>query len=150
MPTLIEKQLLVWGNQFIKDKSKKLKLDISIDYLAEDNNLSRKGDKRGTGSATKTMLAEKDAQIDVERSSGQPSVWREVYTKMRCSDPPCQNSEGYCLQDPVGKKRYKLRTHHLKELVKFVNEGNDLDTHDDVPDMIQEQLCREEQRWLER
>ncbi|TPX22278.1 hypothetical protein DIZ76_014146 [Coccidioides immitis] len=69
---------------------------------------------------------------------------------MRCSGPPCQNSEGYCWQDPVGKKHYRLRTHHLKELVKFVDEGNDLHTHDDVPRTIQEQLYREEQQWLER
>ncbi|EGD96536.1 hypothetical protein TESG_03976, partial [Trichophyton tonsurans CBS 112818] len=144
----IEKQLLVWGALLLRGK--KLRLDISINYIAGDTALSRKGNKRGTGSVTKTMLAEQDAQIDAECSSGGPSVWRDVYKKMHCPGPPCQNSEGYCWQDPVGKKHYRLRTHHLKSLVKFVEEGNDLETQGDVPDVIQEQLYREEQQWLER
>lgn len=96
------------------------------------------------------MLAEQDAQIEAEQSSRGPSVWRDIYKKMRCAGPPCQNSEGYCWQDPVGKKHYKLRTHHLKTLVKFVKEGNDLETHDNIPDVIQEQLYMKEQQWAER
>lgn len=133
-------------------KGKRLRLDISINYLGEDSGSisSKKGDKRGTTSVTKTMLAERDPQLDAEHSSRRTSVWRDVYKKMRCSGRPCQHSEGYCWQGPVGKKRYRLRTYHLKSLVKFVQEGNDLETHDDVPDMIQEQLHAEEQQWLER
>ncbi|PGG97887.1 hypothetical protein AJ79_09059 [Helicocarpus griseus UAMH5409] len=147
---VIEKQLLMWGNLLLKGK--KLKLDISINYLAEDTDStpSRKGEKRGTRSVTKAMLAEQESQLDAEHSSGGPSVWRDVYKKMRCSGPPCQNSEGYCWQDPVGKKHYRLRTNHLKSLIRFVEGGNDLETHGDVPDTIQEQLYREEQQWLER
>lgn len=53
---------------------------------------------------------------------------------------------GYCWQDLVGKKHYRLRTDHPKNLVKFVEDGNDLETQDDVPDVIQEQLPAEEQQ----
>lgn len=94
--TVIEKQFLMWDDLFLKGK--KLKLGISISYIGDDNDPSpsRKGDKRGTRSVTKTMLAERDAQLNADHSSGKHSVWRYVYRKMRCSGSPCQNSEGYC------------------------------------------------------
>lgn len=60
-----------------------------------------------------------------------------------------QRLEGYYWLDPVGKQHYRLRTHHLKSLVRFI-EGHDLESHSDVPDEIQEQLHAEEQQWLER
>ncbi|KAH8430237.1 uncharacterized protein LDX57_007906 [Aspergillus melleus] len=69
---------------------------------------------------------------------------------MRCPGSPCENKDGYCWQDPSGKKHYKLRTHHLKRLVDLVKKGLDLDTHDDVPDEIREQLYAEKQQWLDR
>lgn len=31
---------------------------------------------------TRTMLVEQDAQIDAEQSSGQPSLWWDVYKTM--------------------------------------------------------------------
>ncbi|OJD24353.1 hypothetical protein ACJ73_04288 [Blastomyces percursus] len=101
--TVTEKKLLTWGSLF--QKGKKLKLEISINYTTEDSNpAARKGDKRSSRSTTRTMLAEQDAQIDAECSSGHLSVWRDVYKKMRCFGPPCQNSGGYCWQDLVGRK----------------------------------------------
>lgn len=118
--TVIEKQLLLWNT--LLRKGKKLRLDICINYLADDNEptLSRRGEKRGTTSVTKTMLAERDVQIDAEQSSGQYSPWRNVYRKLRCPGSPCDNYDGYCWQDPVGKKPYKLKTHHLRHLVGLV------------------------------
>ncbi|EEQ27160.1 hypothetical protein McanMca71_005271 [Microsporum canis] len=56
----------------------------------------------------------------------------------------------YCWQDPVGKKHYKLRTHHLKGLVKYVEQGGIIETHDDIPDMVRDQLYAEEQQRLEK
>jgi hypothetical protein len=97
------------------------------------------------------MLAEREARIDAEQSSGQYSAWRDVYKTMRCSGSPCKNKEGYCWQDPVGKKHYKLRTHHLKRLVDMVKKNHlDLETHDDVPDEFRQLLYVEEQQFLER
>ena len=68
---------------------------------------------------------------------------------MRCPGPPC-NLGPHCWRDPFGKKHYKLRTHHLKALIKFVEEGHVLRTYDDVPDDIREQLITEECQRLER
>ncbi|KAE8383892.1 hypothetical protein BDV26DRAFT_287305 [Aspergillus bertholletiae] len=90
------------------------------------------------------MLRERYDQIDAEDSSGQPSVWRDVYWKMRCPGPPCQHEGQYCWQDPVGKKHYKLRTHHLKALVKYVEQGGIIETHDDIPNYIRDQLYAED------
>lgn len=99
--------------------------------------------KRGPASVTKSMLTERDLLIDAERASGQPSVWRDAYRTMRCPGPPCQHEGQYCWQDPVEKKHYKLRTHHLKSLVKFVERGGIIESHDDVPeDFPSTALCR--------
>lgn len=150
--SVTEEQILKWSNllRLGKAKGKKLRLDICINYLADDNDPARKGDKRGATSVTKAMLVERDAQIDAEQSSGQPSLWRDVYKTMRCPGSPCENKDGYCWQDPHGKIHYKLRTHHLKRLVDLVKKGLELETHNDVPDEIREQLYAEKQQWLER
>lgn len=83
------------------------------------------------------MLADRDAQIDAEQVSGQHSVWRDVYRVMRCPGPPCRHEGQYCWQDPEGKR------HHLKTLVKYVEQGGVLETHDDMPDSLREQLYAE-------
>ncbi|PSN58574.1 hypothetical protein BS50DRAFT_566671 [Corynespora cassiicola Philippines] len=96
------------------------------------------------------MLAERAAQLDAEQeTSGNPSIWREVYALMRCPGPPC-NLGPHCWRDPFGKKHYKLRTHHLKALVELVQEGHVLKSHDDVPGGIREQLFAEEHQRLDR
>jgi hypothetical protein len=85
-------------------------------------------------------------QLDAEEeSSRQPSIWRDVYNLMRCPGPPC-NLGPHCWRDPAGKKHYKLKTHHLKALIRHVQHGGQLRTHDDVPEDIRQQLYREEQQ----
>jgi hypothetical protein len=96
------------------------------------------------------MLTERAAQLDAEEeSSGQPSIWRMVYSLMRYPGPPCHLGP-HCWRDPVGKKYYKLKTHHLKSLIRHVEQGTELQIHDDVPEDIRQQLYAEEQQWLER
>lgn len=68
---------------------------------------------------------------------------------MRCPGPPCDLGP-HCWRDPFGKKHYKLRTHHFKALIDFVEQGNTLRSHDDVPEYVREQLFAEEQQRLER
>ncbi|KAF2188820.1 hypothetical protein K469DRAFT_564491 [Zopfia rhizophila CBS 207.26] len=68
---------------------------------------------------------------------------------MQCPGPPC-NKGPYCWRDPVGKKHYKLRTQHMKALVQFVEQGNTLQSQNDVPKHIREQLYVEEQERLEK
>jgi hypothetical protein len=68
---------------------------------------------------------------------------------MQCPGPPCDLGP-HCWRDPIGKKHYKLRTHHLKGLIDYVQQGNILQSHDDVPEHIREQLVAEEQQRHKR
>ena len=43
-----------------------------------------------------------------------------------------------------------MKTHHLKALVKYVEQGGVLETHDDVPDSVREQLYAEENQRLDK
>jgi hypothetical protein len=96
------------------------------------------------------MLAERELQLNAEEeSSGQPSIWREVYSLMRCPGPP-SNLGSYCWINPEGKKHYKLKTHHFGDLIKHVEKGRALQTHDDVPNDIRQQLCNEEKQRRDR
>ncbi len=56
----------------------------------------------------------------------------------------------YCWCDPIGKKHYKLHTDTMTSLVEFVEDGNTLATHDDVPEDIREQLYAEDRQARER
>lgn len=147
--TAIKQQLHLWQN-LARQRNKKLRISISINYLEDNNPPANQTDKRGKSSVTKRMLRERDDQIDAENFSGQPSVWRDVYRKMRCPGPPCQHEGQYCWQDPEGKKHYKLRTHHLKALVKYVEQGGIIETHDDIPNNVRDQLYAEEHQRLSR
>ena len=147
--SIVEKQLLAWGELF--RSGKKLRVDLSFNYLDHSSsaNTSARGSKRGS-SATQQMLSERAAQLDAEEeSSGQPSIWREVYALMQCPGPPCDLGP-HCWRDPFGKRHYKLRTHHLRALIEFVEQGNTLQSHEDVPEQIREQLFTEERQRLER
>jgi hypothetical protein len=82
--SIVEKQLLAWEELF--RSGKKLRVDLSFNYLDHSSsaNTSARGSKRGS-SATQQMLSERAAQLDAEEeSSGQPSIWREVYALMQC------------------------------------------------------------------
>jgi len=120
---------------------------MSFNYIEvgqQSATTGRKGEKRGS-SATQHMLSERAALIEEEQdASGQPSIWRNVYNLMRCPGSPC-NLGPHCWRDPVGKKHYKLKSHHFKNLISFVEEGHKLETHDDVPEDVREQLYSEEQ-----
>lgn len=140
--TAIEKQLRMWAE--LARLGKQLRLKISVNYIEDSSPLRSRYDKRGKSSVSKRMLADRDAQLDAEEVSGQPSVWRRVYSMMRCPGPPCRHDGQYCWQDPAGKRHYKLRTHQLRSLVRYVEKGGDLETHDDIPDSLREQLYAED------
>jgi hypothetical protein len=56
---------------------KQLRLKISVNYIEDSSSLPSRYDKRGKSSASKRMLADRDAQLDAEEVSGQPSVEEE-------------------------------------------------------------------------
>lgn len=145
---MLEKQLQTWSPLLLIGK--KLRIDISFKYRETSGSglaSTRQGTKRGY---SQYMLAERAMQLDAEEdAAGQPSIWRDVYNLMRCPGPPC-NLGPYCWRDNVGKRHYKLKTHNLKSLIRYVENGGTLETHDDVPDDIREQLYAEEQQDVER
>jgi hypothetical protein len=149
--SVIERQLVLWGDLF--RAGKKLRVNISFNYVETGQpsaTSSRKTDRRGFSSTTQQMLTERATQLDVEEaSSGQPSIWRDVYAVMRCPVQSC-NLGPHCWRDPVSKKHYNLRTHHLRSLIEHVEQGHTLQTHDDVPEYIRQQLYAEEQQGIER
>lgn len=140
--TAIENQLCMWAE--LSRLGKQLRLKISVNYIEDSSSLPSRYDKRGKSSVSKRMLADRDGQSDAEEVSGQPSVWRRVCSMMRCPGPPCRHDGQYCWQDPVGKRHYKLRTHQLRSLVRYVEKGGTLETYDDIPDSLREQLHAED------
>lgn len=129
----IEKQLLDWGELFASGK--KLRLNISFGYIQHDHSVTAtplSAEKRGRSSVAQRMLLARDTQINAEESSSeQVSVWKHVYSVMRCPGPPCELGPHYW-RDPFGKKHHKVGTHHLRSLIKYVEQGGELNTHDDV------------------
>ncbi|KAK5069390.1 hypothetical protein LTR51_008640 [Lithohypha guttulata] len=144
----VERKLLEWSELF--RKGKRLRVDICLQYVEKETsarsiNPQQKRRKVG-GSATQRLMAQRDAEIDAEESStGQPSAWRHVYAKMRCPGPPC-TLEPYCWQDSRTNKRYKLKSHHLRVLIRHYQDGRPLETHDDVPDELRQQIYLEEEQ----
>lgn len=63
-------------------------------------------------------------------------------------DPHAHHKGQYCWQDPDGKRHYNLRTHHMRTLVKYVEQGGVIETHDGIPNNLHEQLYTEENRLL--
>ena len=146
----IEKQLLDWGDLLLLGKQ--LRLVISFNYMENASSLNVSGrttNKRGTSSATQRMLQDRDRQIYAEQAaSGEPPAWKEVYALMRC--PGSCELGPHCWQDPYGKKHYKLYRDQLESLVKYVQSGGALQSHEDVPGMIREQIYRAERQRLDR
>jgi hypothetical protein len=148
--SMVEKKFLGWSELF--RSGKKLRVELTFNYVDSHQpaTAAKKGRSIQASSATQLMLGDRAAQLDAEHEiTGQPSVWREVYALMKCTGPPC-NLGPYCWREPVGKRHFKLRTHQLKELVKYVEQGKPLQSHEDVPEDIREQLFAEERQRLER
>jgi hypothetical protein len=145
----LEEQLLKRGEQC--RRGHQLRVDLGFHYV--DNNAAAGGAagsaRRGRQSTTSRMLTELDNQTERDRLCGQPAVWRDVYALMRCPGPPC-HLDPHCWRDPVGKKHYRILTHQLKRLVLYKEEGNKLESHDDVPDNVRQELYAVEQQRLER
>jgi hypothetical protein len=120
-----------------------------IETAPEPAGLKKRG-KRGRSSATQQMLSERADFLDTDdESPEQPSVWRDIYNLMRCPGPPYHLGP-HCWRDPVGKKHYKLKTHHFRRLIRYAEQGHPIRTHDDVPEDIRDELYAEEHQRLEK
>nr|XP_036584420.1 uncharacterized protein CTRU02_05495 [Colletotrichum truncatum]KAF6793938.1 hypothetical protein CTRU02_05495 [Colletotrichum truncatum] len=140
----IEEQLQGWS-QLLR-AGKRLKLQIQQDY----KKLATTGRPAGRG-ATAIGLAERSAWMDAElEATGELDPWRRVYQLMRCPGAPCDNGE-WCWQDRQQQgKHFKLMDHHLRELVRWVQRGNKLDTHDDIPEEFRTKIYAEDQQGRDR
>jgi hypothetical protein len=124
---------------------KKLRINVSFNYIE-----SGKMDRTAGRGATAAGLAERNARIDAEQVvSGGPDAWRHVYNLMRCPGPPFDLGP-YCWHDPEKKRHHKLLGDHLRNLVKFVQRGSKLESHDHVPPDIRTQLYAEQQQHLDQ
>jgi hypothetical protein len=57
---------------------------------------------------------------------------------MRC--PGSCPSGPYCWVDPHGKKHYRISGPLVESLVEYIEEGHKLESHDDVPEHIRQEL----------
>ncbi|EAQ88970.1 hypothetical protein CHGG_05589 [Chaetomium globosum CBS 148.51] len=147
---ILERQLQAWSRLF--RAGKKLRIQMSFKYVETSrsrNATARQATKRVFSSTSDRMLSERAMQLDAEEVSGHPSIWREVYNLMRFPGPPCHLGP-YCWRDSIGNRHYKLKTHHLRNLIKCVEQGCSLQTHDDMPHEIREQLYAKEAQYAER
>jgi hypothetical protein len=145
---VIETQLSKWAESL---SGRELLVHITINYNGSNNQVSAnhrgRVNKRGASSATRRMLAERDAQICAEEDSlGAPSPWKDVYNLMRCPGPPCRLGP-HCWRDPKDKLHHKLTPNRLKDMVQYVEQGGKILSHEDVPDFIRKDILEaEEQR----
>lgn len=94
------------------------------------------------------MLQNLEREINAEEElTGELAAWKHVYAIMRC--PGSCELGPHCWQDPYGKKHYKLYRDELLSLVRYVQSGKTLETHEDMPGGIREQIYRAERRRLE-
>ncbi|TVY13538.1 hypothetical protein LARI1_G009267 [Lachnellula arida] len=148
--SVVEKQLIQWGDLF--RARKKLRINISFNYNYVETGqpsatLSRTDKRRST---TQQMLTERTTQLDADKeSSDQPSIWPDTYEIMRCPEKSC-NLGPHCWRDPASKKHYKMRSCHLRSLIEHVEQGHALQTQEDMPAYIRQQLYAEEQQRIER
>ncbi|KAK8093089.1 uncharacterized protein PG998_014490 [Apiospora kogelbergensis] len=145
----LEKQLRSWS--YLLARRKQLCITISFNYTettpeAGPSQQTTRPRTYRNGSSTNLMLHELDGHVD---SSGEPLPWRRVRTLMRCPGAPCLLGP-YCWRDSETKKRYKLRAPHLRRLAEYMQDGNALETHDDVPQDMRDLLYVEDQQKMER
>ncbi|KAK4451205.1 hypothetical protein QBC34DRAFT_447788 [Podospora aff. communis PSN243] len=137
---VVEGQLMAWSHLF--RNGKKLTIDISFIYKETTQQVAvRTQQTTRRGGVTATHLAERAELLEEQEAAGQTTVWKEVYSLMRCTGPPCQGT--YCWCDPDDKKHYKLDASVLTKLVDYAEEGHALRTHGDVPPWIREKRKRQ-------
>ncbi|KAM0346535.1 hypothetical protein ACHAO7_012046 [Fusarium culmorum] len=145
---IIESKLQAWSHLLLDGK--RLKISLSFNYIETSQSGSVVVRGRGGRSATTCQLAERAIDIgEEETASAEPAVWRKVYDFFRCTGSPCGLGP-HCWVDTVGKKHYKLKTHHLRALIEYVRLGNTVESHDDVPPDVRDLLYAEEEQSIQR
>ncbi|KEF51031.1 uncharacterized protein A1O9_12915 [Exophiala aquamarina CBS 119918] len=149
----IEKQLIKWGGLF---PGKELRVDLSVNYNDYEEagrhstaGSSKKVDKRSARSATQRMRAELDAELEDEEASGELAIGLGVYHLFRCLLNSC-NAPNYCWPDPDAGVHRKLNTPLLRKLIRYAEEGNPLNTPNDVPQGLRDEIRLQDQQRHDR
>jgi len=149
----IEKQLIKWGGLF---PGKDLRVDLSVNYNDYEEagrhstvGSSKKVDKRSARSATQRMRAELDAELEDEEASGELAIGLGVYHLFRCLLNSC-NAPNYCWPDPDAGVHRKLNTPLLRKLIRYAEEGNPLNTPNDVPQGLRDEIRLQDQQRHDR
>jgi hypothetical protein len=143
----VENKLVEWGEFF--RVGKKLTVNLSVNYDDREGasqqaitGSSKSADKRSTRSTTQRMLTDLHAE---QEASGGAAVYTRLYQLFECPSLSC-NSPNYCWVDPMGKVHRKITTRLLGKVIKYVQDGNTVDTHSDIPDGLQVEIRMEDQQ----
>ncbi|KAH7183795.1 hypothetical protein BKA60DRAFT_475147, partial [Fusarium oxysporum] len=114
----------------------KLRIDISFVYKEVIQPAAVATRSRGRGATGRQLITRDQLLPDQEETTGSRPGRKEVYELLHCTCVPCVNSQFYCWRNPETKKYYNLDTNILSMLIDFDEQGNQLRTHDDVPENI--------------
>ncbi|KAK1509297.1 hypothetical protein CABS01_16851 [Colletotrichum abscissum] len=142
---IVEGHLKTWSHLYRAGRA--ITIKTSFNYVESGpSSTAKRGIKRRSSSITQDRLQERTVLLDAgESSTGQPSTWQRVYSLMQCPGSPCDLGP-HCWRDGVWKRHYKLKCHHLRALVRYVDQPGVLVNRNDVPDNVRNQLHAEEQQ----
>ncbi|KAH7118707.1 hypothetical protein B0J13DRAFT_197512, partial [Dactylonectria estremocensis] len=143
---VIEDQLRAWSHLLHVGKRLRIEISFICKEVSRPASMTTR-QSTSTGGATAVQFAERDQLLASQEASGQSRVWSNVYNLMRCTGPPCDGR--YCWRD-ANRKHFPLDTSILTKLVQYAEEGNQLDTHQDVPPRILDLIYAKERESAER
>ena len=141
----VESKLLKWSELF--RKGKKLRVNICFRYVETTTetgpNFTNANGKRARGSASEQQRAELIDEVNGEEAlTGRPAAWQSMYRLFHCPGPPC-DLRPWCWFDSQKNKRFELKTHHLRTLIRRKGSGVVIESHEDMPEDLREQIYRE-------
>jgi hypothetical protein len=89
------------------------------------------------------MRADLNEELKEEEASGKLTIGLGVYHLFRCLIN-LYNAPNYCWPDPNAGVHRKLNTPLLKRLVRYAEEGNPLNTPNDVPQGLRDEIRLQE------
>lgn len=129
--TIVESKLRTWSNLGNS-------LKVAISFIYKEDQPTNKEAKVGRG-ATRKHTAALTKLVAQQEASGTRAGWKDVYQLVECSSAACTNRGFSCWRS--NNKHYKLDSDIMDQLVDYAEEGNKLETHDDIPERIRELIC---------
>lgn len=137
-------KLQSWGNGVDR-----LTLEICFIFKEVPVDPTNKVGKSGRG-ATARQLAARDKYVAQQEAAGIRPVWKDIYELFECTSVVCPNRGFSCWREPSTKKHHKLDTDIMEKLVEYAEDGNKVETQDDIPERIRELIWRHEEEEQER